>query len=513
MKKFLLSLFLSAGFFVLQAQVASYSKVFYDSTRYGVSATGVISDYNKSSYIVVGGSPKGALVTKFDSAGNLIRNKSFRYANAGQSDFNSIISSYDSCFVLAGVTYDSTLNHNTALISKMKPGGSIAWSRLISKSAQDVEALCVSETNDSGYVVAGYSNISVSPYGNIFVAQISKTGALIWSKFFNVGGFGYSVKQCADSGFVVAGTVSNHGLLIRLNKSGGVVWTKNYSVPSSSYAVSFFDVQVTPGGFYIYGTSSSEMLLIKIGFNGSIVWQKTYSAGGFFSNQNDPKPRWLKRSNDQYYAAAGSCGGSTFFSADSSGNLKWTMGPFVNPAGVILSKDSGFVVVGNGPFCAVRSSNITSPQIAIIKTDTGGNTPFCSYTGGFSPVANTVTISSPAYSTTAGATTRSVSLREDSVLMASYVGCIGVTGAVKENSKTSAVSVFPTPANDKITITCQAQGNKTVLLFNMTGEKVKELDFSAQETDLNVQNFSDGIYLLQLKTSGGTDSRKIIICH
>ena len=98
------------------------------------------------------------------------------------------------------------------------------------------------------------------------------------------------------------------------------------------------------------------------------------------------------------------------------------------------------------------------------------------------------------------------------VTSVSYTGCIGATGNVKENTKIN-LSVFPNPAYDKITVTCQTQGNKTAQMFDVTGEKVKEIDFSAQETELNMRDLSNGIYLLRLKTSDGTESRKIISLH
>ena len=520
MKKFLLVILLAFNCFALQSQITPFAKVFYDPTMSGLRANGVVSDNDTGSFIVVGedNSHNAGLVAKFDTAGNQLWIKSFKSQvnSSGYARLNSIIHSYDTCFVIVGTALDSTTGHGAAVITKIKSNGDTLWTRLIGKTNSSVEAFSVTETLDSGYVLVGNSQLSVSPYSNtIFIARINKTGSLLWSNFFTTSGAGYSVKQCADSSFILLGSTSNHGFMIRFSKAGTMLWTKNYfDTSSSSNQIALFDVVVTPTGFYTYGCANSSLLFLKTDFNGSILWQKTYNASGIYGTPNGPSVHLLKKTSNQYYGMAGSCTGSTFFSADSSGNLIWSKGPFLEAAGIVFAKDSGFVLLGNGPFCGVRStsSNITSPQIAIIKTDTAGNSPDCSYTGGSNLYVTPIAISNPTYTVSTAATIKSVYLHGGTVTSVSYTGCIGATGNVKENTKIN-LSVFPNPAYDKITVTCQTQGNKTAQMFDVTGEKVKEIDFSAQETELNMRDLSNGIYLLRLKTSDGTESRKIISLH
>ena len=72
--------------------------------------------------------------------------------------------------------------------------------------------------------------------------------------------------------------------------------------------------------------------------------------------------------------------------------------------------------------------------------------------------------------------------------------------------------IYPNPAKDVLTI--QAENNQlpiTIKLINAIGETVKTELINSTTHSINVEEFLNGIYYLQLENKVGTSSKKIII--
>lgn len=90
-----------------------------------------------------------------------------------------------------------------------------------------------------------------------------------------------------------------------------------------------------------------------------------------------------------------------------------------------------------------------------------------------------------------------------------YDGCVG-TPEIGKNS----IAVYPNPANDLAHIAIPSAGNYQIRLYNSQGETVLTRDVQiseASEIQLNISNFSNGVYMLQLDNGKTSVSSKVII--
>ncbi len=99
-------------------------------------------------------------------------------------------------------------------VVKLNASGEISWQKCLGGSQDDI-AFEIHQTNDGGYIVAGYT---YSEDGDVFtgrhepwiadywVVKLSSTGNIIWERCLggNDDDWAYSVKQTLDGGYIVA---------------------------------------------------------------------------------------------------------------------------------------------------------------------------------------------------------------------------------------------------------------------------------------------------------------------
>lgn len=229
---------------------------------------------------------------------------------------SSIGSSIDS--VTENIDGDVTGHHGSDInmdywIVKIDSAGAIQWQKSYGGTNDDFP-MCIQQTTDGDYVVAGYSYSSdgdVSGHhgstslADYWVAEIDSTSAIKWQKSYGgrYNDFAYSIIQATDGGFIVAGNsfssdgdvTGHHGTdstsdywIVKIDSTGGVQWQKSYGGSNNDIASSI--VQTDDGGYVIAGGSNStdgdvtgnhgnyDCWIVKIDGQGQIQWQK--SLGG-----------------------------------------------------------------------------------------------------------------------------------------------------------------------------------------------------------------------------------------
>ena len=73
------------------------------------------------------------------------------------------------------------------------------------------------------------------------------------------------------------------------------------------------------------------------------------------------------------------------------------------------------------------------------------------------------------------------------------------------------VKVYPNPAKDNVTI--EAEGMTQVLVYNALGQCLIQKEVAESQTTIELQNMSEGLYLLRVKTENGIISKRITIVH
>jgi hypothetical protein len=185
----------------------------------------------------------------------------------------------------------------------------VVWQKTFGGSDDD-RARSVQETIDGGYVVAGYT-WSSSEREDVYILKLDARGNKLWEKTFggsdNDGA--WSIQQTNDGGYIVAGYTSSFGAgsydvyVLKLDTSGKEVWSKTFGGSSDDLAWSI--QQTDDGGCIVagytksFGAGSEDVYILKLDANGNKLWEKTF--GGSY----DERAYCIQQTRDGGYIVAG----------------------------------------------------------------------------------------------------------------------------------------------------------------------------------------------------------------
>lgn len=315
----------------------------------------------------------------------------------------------DSGMVLLGMSMsgdgDVTGNYgwSDAWVVKLNAAGNIDWKAFYGGSNSD-GAISIEPTSDGGYVFAGYSSsndydLPASNNGsNLWVAKISSSGILQWSKTF--GGSDYedasSIFELADGSYIVGGTTNstdgdvsspngdNDCWVLKLDASGNLLWEKSYG--GSGYESMNKLAPTVDGGFVFLAYAQSEfpqaangdvighhggwgdLWLVKLDANGNIQWSKCLggssgeSPGDLIQTAaGDLVVLGVSASQDgdAIFTSSVDTGGCWVAKLDNAGNMLWEV-----KHGVTAGTGSGIVEDANGNFVIIATSTNNGPDVS-----------------------------------------------------------------------------------------------------------------------------------------------------
>ena len=295
---------------------------------------------------------------------------------------HSIQQTSDGGYIVAGFTQSFGAGGSDFWVLKLDASKNINWQKTYGGLYDDV-ANSIQQTNDGGYIVAGYTNSFGAGTYDFWVLKLSASGNATWQKAYGGANwdFAYSVQQTSDGGYMVAGSVESIGaggydvLILKLDASGNIIGQKTYGGTDDDVA---FSAQQTSDGGYIlagltmsFGAGSGDLWILKINSAGDITWQKTY--GG----PNTDVAESVQQTIDGGYIVAGytnSFGAGNYdywiLKLDASGNIIWQKtygGSYADVAFAIRQTiDEDYIVTGY-----TQSSD--SENIGILKLDASGN--------------------------------------------------------------------------------------------------------------------------------------------
>ena len=273
----------------------------YPEKVYSVIQTG------DSGFVSVGyyNSPSDVWLIKIDKSGNLLWQKGFGGADEDKGYY--IKQTSDKGYIITGYTFSYGAGNSDVYLLKTDSLGNVLWEKTYGDTGYEV-GWCVDETEDGGYVVAGWTKTNFS---DVYLLKTDGSGNLLWEKTF--GGYyddhAYYVMQTQDKGYIIVGERDTAGsglwdvYLIKTDSLGNVEWEKTYGGQNSEYGRCVLELPdqgyIVTGGTNSFGAGSFDVFLFKIDTNGNIVWEKT--VGGV----EDEKSYYITHSSDNGFAVVG----------------------------------------------------------------------------------------------------------------------------------------------------------------------------------------------------------------
>ncbi len=497
----LVSVLLLGNIFVLHAQI-TFSKVFYDSLQSGIEARSAIL-LDDNGFVIVGkASYQKGLIMRMDSLGSIVWSKQIETLNnSGNIDFDDIIATKDSCFVIVGSVVAS--GNTLACCLKINRNGDTLWTRAIGINGFSISSASVQQTFDSGYILAG--NV-MYPTTKIFIAKLDSMGSYEWGITLTGGNNNIcsSIKQTPDSGYVLTGYIENYppynpnAFIAKLSPEGSLTWAKKYN--NTEDLCFGKDILIENNSFLCYFITGYKRTILKVDFEGDILWKKSY---GEFSGNSvlSYSHLGLNKMYDGNYIFVNSsvdCSGDgTIIKIDSLGNIVWSHALFLSAFAAIESKDKGIVIAGNGPLCGVKTPTILIPQIGIIKTDSVGNGQNCVSGYDVSIVTYNLTDSIASFTSQQGMQEAIINFQFSSIPLVSYSGCVDFSGGIHEPDSHNEIFLSPNPSNGFFKINFSEKRHCKLSIYNNLSDRVYQSEVYTQQSEIDLTAQPKGLYFYQ----------------
>ncbi len=340
--------------------------------------------------------------------------------------------------------------------------GNILWARWVGALQGNVEMVPIA----SGGVVFG---MSLSPNDNFSLWKFSAAGNLVWSSNYvpTPSGSGLSplsilensngeilISYAMSSTNTFAQAVDN--FIIKLNSGGGFISGKSYGGLYTDH--SQIIANTNDGGTIMCGITNSagngadDVSLIKLTAGGAVQWAKAYGTS------------WAEK-----------------------------------PSSVSQTADGGYVFTGQ---TWSFGNSFDSSKVYLVKTNNLGNTACNSFSWTPTVINQTITVGSA--STPINYTFTQINPINWTINNRNFHTvniCNPVTGLTNNISESNNWNIYPNPFSSNATIRSETKyGSAIFEMFNMYGQKVKEVQLSDVKSDISREGLTDGIYFYRINS-------------
>ncbi len=458
------------------------------------------------------------------------------YGGDHHESAHSIQQTIDGGYIIAGGTDSFGAGYYDMWLIKTDENGNIEWRQTYGGYFLDY-AKSVQQTEDGGYIIAGYTDSFGAGDDDFWLVRIDENGNEEWNQTY--GGIhrdrAESVKQTTDGGYIVVGWFETLGisylnsLIIKTDENGNEEWTVTYGGENFSTANSV--IQAADGNYIIagvikpYGDENCDFMLLKIDENGNIEWNQAYDYD-FHDIAN-----CVQQATDGGYIIVGYTGPFDSYDrdylllkTDENGNEEWNQTySFSNnnfAESVQQTTDGGYIIAGrNNPYGSSYA------DYWIVKTDEFGNEEWnqtYNYCGATADYAESIQQTNDGGYIIGGRTHNFATYDSDVWLIRLGSEVIAEDNTISKFSN-SNLSNYPNPFNPSTTIyfTTECTGNTEIIIYNIKGQKIKTLFNENLDAGIHqvVWNGKDdkkrtvpsGIYLYKLETDKYSEVKKAIL--
>ena len=211
-------------------------------------------------------------------------------------------------------------------------------------------------------------------------------------------------------------------------------------------------------------------------------------------------------------------GSSATLTVSGANNYNWNTGSTSTSISPVLTGNASFTVIGTSGTCAdtaYYTVNVNAlPSVSLSsssKTVCAGQSATLTGSGALSYVWSTTEtnpsiVVNPTISTSYTVTGTDANGCSNTVIMLQSVSeCVGI-----ENHLTSSINllIYPNPNTGKFTVESPQQVN--IQVFDMVGKRILEQRLDAGKTELDLEAFSKGLYLLKVLNGQHSENYRII---
>ena len=320
------------------------------------------------------------------------------WGGTGYDTSSKIIKTSDGGLAVSGYASSFGAGGYDAYLAKYDITGNLQWNKTWGTTGTET-AQSVTQTNDGGYVLVGYSD-GFGAAEDILIYKLDSTGNLLWTKRLSstttLTDEAQSVSATSDGGCIVAGfasatfgTTTGDAYITKLDSAGNITWSKTWggSIWDSASSV----IQTSDGGYAMtgytvsFGAGGREVFLVKYDSAGNVTWNKTWGTA------SDEWANSVIQTSDGGYAITGvtysygAYGDSLFLKLDSTGNVTAarTWGGTVNMEqgqSIIQTSDGGYATTG----VALGGFGAGAQEMYMLKYDSTYNLTWSKTFGGTS---------------------------------------------------------------------------------------------------------------------------------
>ncbi len=313
------------------------------------------------------------------------------YGGASHDIGYYIYPTHDSGFCIAGYTASFGGGVQNAYLLRLDSNGDTLWAKYYGGASYD-GAHCVLETEDHGFLVAGFAESYGAAGKNLYLIRTDPDGDTIWTKVYggNLQDVGYALCPAHGGGFMVvgyrdgpSGWVKGNFWLLKIDTNGDTLWTKVYGGAGEDYGISMRPI---PDGYIIAGVNTyasaggKDLWLVKTDMDGDTLWTRVY--GGALEDVG----YGVNTTADGGFIVTGYRDGSGSWTAgdlwllktDALGDTLWTR---VYGAGGedfgfdVFERDDGYIIGGQYGYGSTK-------DMWLVRTDTAGDTLWTKRYGG-----------------------------------------------------------------------------------------------------------------------------------
>ena len=312
---------------------------------------------------------------------------------------------------------------NDYWLLKIDAEGALQWSKTYGGSKDDRGQSLV-QTQDGGYALTGYA-MSSDGDGSVnkgfhdnWILKLDATGTIEWEKSFGFSGHdhSYDLLETEDGGLFFVGFLDitsaradgntektnsavRHGVGefwgTKIDAKANVEWRGYFGGTNNDRAHAV--VRADDGGYVMAGFTESndfdiansrgsyDFWVVKVDDKGNLVWEGSFGGTGIERAQDIAKTKdggyvitGNTFSNDTDVSSNNGESDIWLLKIDANGTKVWDRSyggsQFEDGQSVSLSKDGGFIIVGNSKSIDIDlNANAGENDIWLVKTDANGN--------------------------------------------------------------------------------------------------------------------------------------------